>query len=463
MQFVDYDFDVAAFERGVEDFLTRYPDTQRLELLLVDINGALRGKWLPVSSLKKLSKGTFRIPRTACFADIWSDDTPELGLGLDVGDPDGICLPIIETLAPVPWASVPSAQMLLTMIDQADMRPCQYAPRVTLQKQLSRFAAQGLKPVVATELEFYFIDPVRRADGEPQRPLDANGERLREDQQYSMALLEQYDAVLQDILDTAQLQNLPVDTTIAECGPGQFEINLLHCDDALLAADQAILLKRLIKCVARRHGLRASFMAKVYAEEMGNGLHVHASLNDASGHNIFSSDNGEIHPQLAHAVAGLLKTMQATQLVYAPHANSYRRYAPGFFAPVSPCWGYDHRAAAVRVPSIDGADARLEHRVSGADANPYLVIAAVLAGMHRGLADAQMPQAALSDETDLSALVPMTRHWAIAIEQMEQSDFVAEYFGSEMQRVFCGVKHSEEQTFANWISRLEYDTYLLKV
>lgn len=462
MQISNDHFDRVAFERGAQEFLIKHPDTERLELLFVDLNGILRGKWLPVCSLMKLSEGAFRLPRSVCYADIWSDDVAELGLGLAVGDPDGICLPLIDSLAPVPWASVPSAQMLLTMLDQDDMQPCQYAPRVVLEKQLRELEEQGLTPVVATELEFYFIDP-QLLDSQPQRPKNADGRRLDEDQQYSMELLEQYDGVLQDILHAAKIQALPVDTTIAECGPGQFEINLVHQNNALLAADQAILLKRLIKQVARKHQLRASFMPKLYAAQMGNGMHVHASLNDHQGNNIFASDNQKIHPRLAKAVSGLLDSMQDTQLIYAPNANSYRRYVPGFFAPVSPCWGYDHRAAAVRVPAIEGHAARLEHRVSGADANPYLVIAAILAGIRHGLNETLPLAPALNNQTALAELKPMTRHWAIAIEQMRDSAFMLKYFGAEFSRVYTGIKNREELTFAKTITAFECNTYLLKV
>ncbi len=455
-------FDLATFNSKVADFLAKHPETERLELLFVDLNGVLRGKWLPVSSLYKLAEGAFRMPRSVCFVDIWSDDVTELGLGLKVGDPDGICLPIIETLAPIPWANVPSAQMLLSMLDQDDMQPCQYSPRVMLDRQLSALKLQGLTPVVATELEFYFIDP-QLNNSHPQKPLNSDGRRLDEDQQYSMEQLEQFEAVLQDILHTADIQNLPVDTTIAECGPGQFEINLLHQNDALLAADQAILLKRLIKQVAKKHHLRASFMAKPYAAEMGNGMHVHASLNNSQGKNVFASENGEIHPLLEKCVAGLLKSMPDTQLIYAPHANSYRRYSPGFFAPISPCWGYDHRAAAVRIPAIEGAAARLEHRVSGADTNPYLVIAAVLAGMRYGLNESLALAAPLNIDTDITKLQPMTRHWAVAIEQLRESTFVREFFGAEFCRVYAAIKNREELKFADTITSFECATYLLKV
>lgn len=462
MQIPNELFDLAKFKTTAEQFLAKYPETERLELLFVDLNGILRGKWLPVSSLFKLTEGAFRLPRSVCFADMWSEDTSELGLGIKVGDPDGICLPIVETLSPVPWASVPSAQMLLTMLDQEDMQPCQYAPRVVLEQQLKALKEQGLTPVVATELEFYLVDP-KLDNHHPQTPLSVDGRRLDKDQQYSMELLEQFEFVLQDILHTAEIQNLPVDTTIAECGPAQFEINLLHQNDALLAADQAILLKRLVKNVAKKHNLRATFMAKPYADDMGNGMHVHASLNNEQGDNIFASKDGNIHPMLTQCVAGLLDSMADTQLVYAPHANSYKRYSPGFFAPLSPCWGYDHRAAAVRVPAIEGAAARLEHRVAGADTNPYLVVAAVLAGMRHGLNNDLELAKALTNTTNLDELKPMTRHWAIAIKNMRDSAFIKSYFGAEFARVYSGIKNREELVFSNNISAFECDTYLFKV
>ncbi len=456
-------FDIESFNQQATEFLNENPDIERLELLFVDLNGVLRGKWLPVSSLLKLAKGAFRLPRSASFADIWSDDVEKLGLGIQVGDPDAICLPIIETLSRVPWSKTPSAQMLLTMVDQEDMQPCKYSAREVLQAQIDRLSQSQLTAVVATELEFYLLDVKSNDQGLPQPPLDNQGKRLVEGQQYNMDILDSFSPVLDDILKAAVIQNLPVDTTIAECGAGQFEINLLHQTSALLAADQAVLLKRLIKQVAKQHNLRASFMAKPYASDMGNGMHVHASLNDGQGVNIFASNDGAINQPLQNAVAGLLETMQDTQLIYAPHLNSYRRFLPGFFAPISPCWGFDHRGAAVRVPEVSGVGARLEHRVSGADTNPYLVVAAVLAGIQWGLEHKPALAEALCEDDDLNALQPMTRHWAIAIENMKGSKFVDEYLGAAFNFAYTGVKNSEELAFAASVTQLECDTYLLKV
>lgn len=454
---------VDAFRQKARDFLQQYPETERLELLFVDLNGVLRGKWLPASSLEKLAEGALRLPRSACFTDVWSEDVEAVGLTDTVGDPDAICIPITETLAPVPWASVPSAQLLLRMVDQQTMQWCDYSSREILRAQVDKLAAMDHYPVVATELEFYLLDNQLAVDGTPQTARTPSGARLVEGQQYNLEVLEQFRPVLDDILQVAVVQQLPVDTTIAECGPGQFEINLLHQKDALLAADQAVLLKRLVKHVAARHNLTATFMAKPFGEEMGNGMHVHASLEDSQGNNLFASENGRIHPKLANAVAGLLETMPDYQIVFAPHANSYRRFVPGFYAPVSPCWGYDHRAAAVRVPAIEGAGARLEHRVSGADTNPYLVVAAVLAGMLQGISSEADPGEALTMQSDLSLLQAMTPHWAISIAQWQASNFVAEAFGAEYQRVLAEVKISEQRRFATTVTALEYHSYLTNI
>lgn len=452
-----------AFDERVADFLTQYPETERVELLFPDLNGVMRGKWLPVSALPKLAEGTVRLPRSTCFLDIWSCDVEEIGLAIEVGDPDGVCLPVIDSLAPVPWSSTPAAQIIITMFDPETGEPCEYEPRQQLAKQVKKFAERGLTPVVATELEFYLIDSELAEGGYPQAPVGNDGHRLVNPQVYELEVMDRFDAVLKGISTAGQAQHLPIDTTIAEFGPGQFEINLIHVADALMAADQTVALKRVVKQVAQQYGFEATFMAKPYAEHTGSGMHVHTSLLDEDGNNIFSSDNDEIKATLKQAVAGLVSTMPDMQVICAPHANSYRRFQPGFYAPVSPCWGYDHRAAAVRVPEIKGKGARLEHRVSGADANPYLVIATVLAGMYHGLETECDVGPAISRETDVDTLEPMTPHWSVAIDNFMQSAFAGDVFGAEYQRVFATCKMTEERTFARTITDFECQTYLRRV
>ncbi len=449
------------FSEQVELFLTDNSDIERVELLYPDNNGVMRGKWLPASSLKKLADGAVRLPRSTSFLDIWSDDVDETGMVIDIGDPDCVCLPIVSSLCRVPWASKPSAQVLISMFEPQDMEGSVYEARQILQRQVLQYEVMGLTPVVATELEFYIVDPQYSGD-KPQPPLGKNGERSSASQIYEYSAMENFAPVLDAINQAGQKQGLPLDTTIAEFGPGQFEINLLHQANPLLAADQAVMLKHLIKQVVREHGYEATFMAKPYTEFAGNGMHVHASVNDAEGNNIFASDTDELSENLADAIAGLLATMEETQLLYAPHANSYRRFIPGSYAPISPCWGFDHRAAAVRVPAINGKAARLEHRVSGADANPYLVISAILAGMHSGLVNHPELMKPISSDTKAEDLAPMTGYWGEAIHRFETSAFVSKALGAEFQRVMGICKRSEERKFAVRVTDFECQTYMSK-
>lgn len=449
------------FSEQVDLFLTDNSDIERVELLYPDNNGVMRGKWLPASSLKKLADGAVRLPRSTSFLDIWSDDVDETGMVIDIGDPDCICLPVASSLCRVPWASKPSAQVLISMFEPQDMEGSVYEARQILQRQILQYEAMGLTPVVATELEFYIVDPQHSGD-KPQPPLGQNGERSSASQIYEYSAMDNFAPLLDAINQAGQEQGLPLDTTIAEFGPGQFEINLLHQANPLLAADQAVMLKHLIKQVVREHGYEATFMAKPYTEFAGNGMHVHASVNDAEGNNIFASDTDELSKNLADAIAGLLATMEDTQLLYAPHANSYRRFIPGSYAPISPCWGFDHRAAAVRVPAIKGKAARLEHRVSGADANPYLVISAILAGMHSGLLNHPELMKPISSDTKAEDLAPMTGYWGEAIHRFENSAFVSKELGAEFQRVMGICKCSEERKFAAQVTDFECQTYLSK-
>ena len=203
-----------------------------------------------------------------------------------------------------------------------------------------------------------------------------------------MQELDEYSAVLGAIAAAAREQELPVGTVLAEYGPGQFEVNLHHVDDALLACDHAIRLKRLVKGVALQHGMEATFMPKPYRDHAGSGAHLHVSLLDAQGRNIFAADDPAGSEQLRHAIGGLAATMNDAMAICAPTANSYRRFQPEAYVPLNPSWSVNNRGVAFRVPHGPPASRRVEHRIAGADANPYLLAAIVLAGMHLGL-DAQ--------------------------------------------------------------------------
>jgi glutamine synthetase len=243
-------------------------------------------------------------------------------------------------------------------------------------------------------------------------------------------------------------------------------MNLGHVADPLAAADHMIALKRAVRGMARGHGLDASFMAKPFGGMAGSGMHIHLSLRDGAGRNIFDAGSGGgsaragANPALRQAVAGLSGSMAECLLIFAPHQNSYRRFLPGSFAPVTAAWGYDNRSVALRVPETSGPGARVEHRVSGADANPYLLAAAVLAGALDGIARGLEPGAPVGAEAGPDDGAPLPLSWAMAEQAFAGSDFVAEWLGAELRYVFAAIKRQERATLLARVSDVEHAAYL---
>lgn len=435
-----------------------------IEILLVGMNGDLRGKRIPLSKQDKIWDGSVRLPSSTQSLDIWGDDNDDItGLSLSVGDPDGQCLPDRRSLAPMPWGPEGSCQVLATMHEFSG-EPAFMDPRAILASVIGRFAERGLTPVVATELEFYVVEDDWRETGRPRPP-----ERLTFRQQpngfqlYDMRAVDALDDYLQTVRTWAAEQGLPADATTAEFGPGQFEINLLHRPDALAAADDCVYLKRIAEQAAHRHGLKSTCMAKPYADHAGSGLHVHASIIDQNGSNILDAQGGEPFA-LKSVVAGMLKTMRDAQLVFAPFANSYRRFQPGSFAPVDIDWGFGHRGTAVRIPDANGPAARIEHRVAGADANPYLLLAAILGGMLVGLDGALDPGPATEPGREPPpGTGRLTHDFLTAVEDFSASPFIRDVFGERYQRLYGDTKRKEAITFLRTVSDFDYQTYLPRV
>lgn len=435
----------------------------RIEVLTVDMNGRLRGKQIPIAAEKKVWEGAVRLPLSTQSLDIWGYDNDELtGLSMTIGDPDGKCIADPRTSAPMPWAPTGSRQVLATM-HNLDGSPSFMDPRAILARVVARYRALGLTPVVATELEFYLLARNWRETGIPAPPAaltyrdEPNGFQL-----YDMDAVDLLADYLQTLRAYAQAQDLPADATTAEFGPGQFEVNLLHRPDALAAADDCIALKRIAAQAARQHGLKSTCMAKPYTDHAGSGLHVHVSLIDDGGSNIFDAKGGE-PTKLKSACAGLLRTMQAAQLVFAPFANSYRRFQPGSFAPVDITWGFDHRGTALRIPEQNGPAARIEHRVAGADGNPYLVIAAILGGMLPGLT-ADLDPGKATTPTDAAKDAPsLTHDFLTAVDRFRASPFIADMFGDRYQKLFADTKEKEAIRFLRTVSDFDYRTYLPRI
>ncbi|MCQ1569583.1 glutamine synthetase family protein [Neorhizobium galegae] len=436
----------------------------RIEILLVGMNGDLRGKQIPLEAEKKVWDGTVRLPSSTQSLDIWGYDNDEItGLSMSIGDPDGLCIPDKRSLAPMPWAPEGSKQVLSTM-REFDGTPSFMDPRAILAALLKRFDERGLTPVVATELEFYVIEDDWRETGRPRPPAslmyrgEPNGFQL-----YDMRAVDALDDYLQTVRTWAKLQELPADATTAEFGPGQFEINLLHRADALAAADDCIYLKRIAEQAARKHGLKSTCMAKPYAEHAGSGLHVHASIIDRDGNNVLDARGGD-PVRLKSVCAGMLKTMRDAQLIFAPFANSYRRFQPGSFAPVDIDWGYGHRGTAVRVPDAQGPAARIEHRVAGADVNPYLLLTAILGGMLLGLDETLDPGPATEPGKEPPAgTKKLTHDFLTAVEEFSASPFIADVFGARYQKLYGDTKRKEAITYLRTVSDFDYQTYLPRI
>lgn len=434
-----------------------------LEILIVDMNGRLRGKRVPLEGEKKIWDGSVRLPASTQSLDIWGDDNDDLtGISLTIGDPDGAVIADPRTHVPMPWATPGSSQVLATMHELAGGSHF-LDPRGMLAALLKRYDERGLTPVVATELEFYVVEPDWLETGKPMPPKaltwrgQPNGYQL-----YEMDSVDSLSAYLETVRAYAAAQGLPADATTAEFGPGQYEINLLHRPDALAAADDCIYLKRIVEQAARKHGLKSTCMAKPYSNHAGSGLHVHASIIDRHGRNILDAGAGE-PTRLKSVTAGLLKTMREAQLVFAPFANSYRRFQPGSFAPVDLTWGYGNRGTAIRIPESRGPAARIEHRVAGADVNPYLLLVAILGGMLLGLDEDLDPGPETTPTSGPENPRRLTHDFLTAVEEFSASAFIADVFGKRYQTLYGDTKRKEAVTFLRTVSDFDCQTYLPRI
>lgn len=456
----------ASAQAEARGFLDHHPDIESFDLLISDLNGVLRGKRIPRGNLIKAYRNGINLPASLFALDINGNTIEETGLGLSSGDSDRVCRPIAGSLHPTPWLREGRQAQLLMTMEEIDGSPFFADPRQVLRHVLSRFQARGLTPVVALELEFYLVDRRRDDLGLAQPPRSpGSGERATQSQLYSINELDEYADFLEEIQQAATEQNLPLDTALKECAPGQFEINLIHCNDALRAGDSAVLLKRLIKGVALNHGFEATFMAKPYGDEAGSGAHVHISLLDEAGNNIFASADEDPlgTPALRQSIAGMLELMPASMAIFAPNMNSYRRFQAGLYVPMAPSWGYDNRSVAVRIPSGPNAARRIEHRVTGADANPYLLLATLLASVLHGLNNELTPPPPIEGNAYEQLEPTLTNSWLQALDLFVASDVLTEALGRDFHHVFHANRLAERAATMRTVSTLEYDWYLRHV
>jgi len=439
-------------------FLAANADVEAAQIFITDPSGVARGKSIARSEIETLYACGRNVAGSIVGLDITGADVDATGLVWDVGDADKLCRPVSGTLVRAPWLSRPTAQLMLTMFE-LDGRPAPADPRHALVRAVERFAALGLNPVMACEIEFYLVRDADAKGVEPIYRVSAGGRQKIDS--YSLNRLDDLKDLFDELFAAARAQGLPAETLMSEYAPGQFEITLHHRNDALRAVDEAILFKRLIKGIAGKHGVTATFMAKPFAAHAGSGLHLHLSLADAAGRNAFADEAPEGSALLKQAVAGMRATMAESVAIFAPNGNSYRRFRPSSYAPIAPTWGVNNRSVSLRVPAGPPASRHIEHRVAGADANLYLaaatVLGAALVGIERKLDPGPPIVGNGYSQADRSSL-PAT--WHQAIEQAASSEFLAEALGPEFMKVFLAIKRQECDRFSAEVTDLDYDWYL---
>lgn len=435
-------------------WLAEHPETAFVQAGLYDLNGQLRGKRMPVENLAKALDGGLRMPVSLAGVDIWGCDTEDSELVFESGDADGVCKPTERGIVPYNIGDKPSAFIPLSFYNE-DGSAFLGDPRQALSAVVHKYAEKGLTVVVATELEFYLTDP----DG--IYPTSQITTKLSDSYAtVSLDELDHFEPFLNDLYQHCCEQGVPADAAISENGSGQMEINLNHVPDPLRAADDAMLFKRIVRAVARKHGRVATFMAKPYGDRSGSGLHVHFSVLDEDGKNIFANGTEEGSDALKHSVAGLLKAMPDSMAIFAPHFNSYRRFAPNSHAPAAVAWGYENRTAAIRIPGGPDVARRIEHRVSGADANPYLVLASILGAALLGIEAGQDPQPPTKGDAYSGDLEQLPRIWDQAVDVFEHSEVMAGIFAPVLRSIFVKAKRQEIARFMEEVSAFEYKTYM---
>ena len=443
----------------VTSFLSAHPHLSQIALILTDINGIARGKFLRPHELHALFLQGRPLPSSILSLNVLGEDVDTTGLVWEVADQDCLAKPIVNSLKLCPW--LPNTGQVLVSMDKLAGLPAAVAdPRLRLAAIIAGLKADNLQPALACELEFYLLDAQAWKQGKVMPATASNQLPLTQTQVYSVDDLEAMRPFFADVYKYAALQGLPAETAISEYAPGQFEITLVYRKDALQAVDEAIQFKRLIKGVAEQHGMLACFMAKPFTEQAGSGMHIHVSLQDNDGLNLMSTDETETNAYLLHSIGGMAATIQDSMAIFAPHANSYRRFKANSYAPTAATWGINNRSVTFRVPTGAAASRHIEHRASGADANPYLAVAAVLAGLHHGIKYQIHPGKPIEGNAYGEQNNTLPLNWYDSLAAFANSAFIADYFGEDFQRIYSALKREECERFNAEVSELDHRWHL---
>lgn len=445
--------DIAAWisERGIGE----------VECIVPDMNGIQRGKVLPANKfLKSLTDATLRIPGSVFTVTVTGEYPDGINYVIPDFDPDMVLVPDASTIREAPGFRTPTAYVIADAYTR-DGKPLAIAPRMILKKVLHLYEKRGWRPVIAPELEFYLVAKNLDSDFPLTPPAGLSGRSETASQPYGLEALGEFEDIIEHVYDYCEKAELNIDTMIHESGAAQLEINFVH-GDPLALADQVLLFKRIVRQVALAHGVYATFLAKPMSDQPGSSMHIHQSLLDESGRNIFSTPNGRDSVIFKNYIAGLVRLLPQVTPMFAPNVNSYRRMRPDSDAPINVQWGSDNRSCGLRIPISDAANRRIENRLPGADSNPYLAIAASLICGYVGIAERMQPPKIMHGSAYNRART-LPRTLEAALDRFSHCKAVKQYLGEEFFDVFYAIKESENYAYQSVISSWEREHLLLRV
>ena len=446
----------------MDDDLTQWLEAHSItevECLVSDMAGIPRGKIVPVKKFKTaIKEQSLRLPEYI-FGQMVTGNYIDSEVLPDVNS-DVVLVPDYSGLRLVPWYREPTAQVIHDVIYH-DGTVVDVAPRQVLKNVISKFAEIGLRPVIAPELEFFLVRKESESNTPLSPPIGKSGRAEMAPQAYGIDAVNEFDPLFEDIYDYCDAQNLDVDTLSHEAGAAQMEINFNH-GDVLDLADQTFLFKRTVRQAALDHDVHATFMAKPMQSQPGSAMHIHVSVLDAeTGQNIFSNEDGEPSDQFNHAIGGMQRYLSAAMPLMAPYVNSYRRLLAGEDSPTNLAWGVDNRTVGLRVPRSTPQNRRIENRLPGADANPYLAIAATLAAVYLGLT--HETKARREHTKSAEDLTTIPRNLDAALDKLEKESVLQDVLGEDFVRVFSEIKRAEGEAYLQVISPWEREYLLLNV
>lgn len=431
-------------------FCQEHPEIDEVDILCTGITPNVWGKRYPMTKLTKLV-GEFKMPRGNGLMSPVGKYIEVLHYNDTDGDPDAAYQFIPGTLKVIPWQEN-RAQIMCSTSDAEE--PFEGEPRVILDRVVKKLNEQNLYPTVAFELEFYLIDKKLDENGHIQVPKNTFNNREDRAAVLCMDRLDAYSDVLREIRDCCDAQGIESTAISSEIGAGQFEINLNHNSNPLAAADEVVQYKRAIQAAAKLHNYDATFMAKPFMQDAGSGMHMHVSMYNDKGENQFAKDNKKM---LYQAVGGCLDTLHGALAFLASNPNAYRRYVPDLAIATQKSWGHENRYVAVRIPSSNEKNTRIEHRVPAADANPYLALAALLGGIYAGIKNNSDPGPEFKGLACYEHLYPHTLD--AALNELDQDIKLRDSLGSHFVDIYLAYKRSEIKEFNNYISAREYAWY----